>query len=1738
MPRNSLAAPAFLADIEAAADYQVSLFLMGEEKDQRTTEQIKNVIEGIISADYRGRTVIELIQNAHDAHPKDRSDGRIIVMLDETEGDHGVLYVANGGRPLSKLNFEAMVNVAISSKPPNDGIGNKGVGFKSVLHFSDCPEVYSRSRAGSPAFDGYTFRFGRDDDWETLAHRVAPSDESLADRLRPAVSGLTVTVPLVELPSHVDRWLGEEICTVIRLPLRSESAASDALGEVRAVLRGDAPMHLFLERIASIEIVVIGDEGAVTERLSREVRVVDAEVGVSSLRLQDGTEFLLARRGVPEAAVKAAIRATVAAGAQLPGWDRWEGAAEVVIAVSVRDPLEQPHIYNFLPMGDQLRSPLAAHLQAPFFSSLDRRQLDDSLPINAMFLQEAAKLAASLLVAADEGSWSAPDGALVDLACWTPNHLHRLEEALTASDRCVSKLAFLPSLSDANVRTHPSAARYWASEGDWFTSSALADVDRANLINDGLGAGRLAKLEDLFDCLGDEVRFRPTAPELVTFAERCAAAMLASATGADWADFYDELADGLPNGAPVEGRLLVVGRRRMLPANDPKADGKVFFPPRRKRGEVRAEPPAAVEALLSYVRGDIPWNFEGETAHRPGRKWLEGPVAEFRSEEILEVVASAMSDDALADHDRLVCLLYAFDIWRGARSPLGDEAFPGEPFLVPVAAGWMPADQTYFGIGWGGEAEWVDEGLGRLLAAEGDVDDFSDIADAVIRQPEVWVPVELAEEMRVFLEHAGANHGLWPFDVDTGGLELPGWQLEAPQSVNRSLLPETIPPAAQAEWLAIARQDAGSAPYSTVDYRLESLQRLPGQYDWERLGETSRRAYAELVLFGLGHWDDAWLQASFHREVSSVRTYWPSLITSFLRTVKWFPQTTPGDRGDVRLVAAKDGWWVTDSVPEWLPGPSTHLRRVVPDSTIGRLRALGVRHWDAPDGAAERLNLIMGSIDEARTWVRGLRAEYERSWTAVLGAPDGPQPIGVLVERQGTVVRTDGGEPNDVIYFADPDTPQSGLLSQLPVWRLAIQDRSLARRVGEHLADRLGEHFKSVADADIHVTWSDPVQEGNLPQMLGEWFETVTVLVLGRQQGFGSSRGRQLEEAARTLRSARVVVVENFATSIDGHVIDAPYNQTSCWTEADGVDIIVVRNMPGMGQLRLAERAAEGVSQAIGSPRISSDLRVALLDLQGVAAGTGSPGATEIANALGIPESDVRIVGEEQGSWHPDRTALVEVLATVAPAAAEELRDGDSVPDARDELRQWIATRVPADGWYVDQLLAFADQARPSGPVADDLVDLHTANSGLALLGIDPLSNATEHQRQFQAYMRKHRGDILNGLRDRFVTRLQESETARTRYSELLSSPDVTVDPTWAGEYWLVPETAMAARIAEWLDEAAGPLTEDFRLPPVLELRERQKRSLATILSRARDNIFAWCALHEVDSPTAIDVQIVAARIREGGYQDFHELSRDEVLTLLAGWGLWPIGMPVSLNQKKLGITTEDQRRFREQRAREREAERKRSASVTFGDEVFTADPDDLLKLTVSLLDDYVDDGVVGVPMVAALTPPSSELRPSQGKGKQEGPEARQSFRATSPADDKAELIGFAGEVIAGEYLHRRFGLRKEETWCSGYRESELGDEKGNDALGYDFEVETAECTYLVEVKATTGTATRFSLTNTEVRRALSVAPHERYMVLFITEVLDAERRKLYWLPNPTGEHAELYGVVGQDITYTFRVDP
>src|SRR4051812_31440994 len=116
-----------------------------------------------LTQEYEDRFLVELIQNAYDAHEPGTRDGRIHVRLDESR-DEAILYVANLGQSFAAANFDALTNVAQSSKPPGEGIGNKGVGFRSVLQVCESPEIFScdPNAPGGETFDGFCFGFATD----------------------------------------------------------------------------------------------------------------------------------------------------------------------------------------------------------------------------------------------------------------------------------------------------------------------------------------------------------------------------------------------------------------------------------------------------------------------------------------------------------------------------------------------------------------------------------------------------------------------------------------------------------------------------------------------------------------------------------------------------------------------------------------------------------------------------------------------------------------------------------------------------------------------------------------------------------------------------------------------------------------------------------------------------------------------------------------------------------------------------------------------------------------------------------------------------------------------------------------------------------------------------------------------------------------------------------------------------------------------------------------------------------------------------------------------------------------------------------------------------------------------------------------------------------------------------------------------------------------------------------------
>ena len=214
-------------------------------EDQDFAQSQKSMIEQTMR-EYGGRFLFELIQNGYDAQPPGSEDGRIAIVLADDEGPHGTLYVANTGRGFTASNARRIRSLGLSDKPVGEGIGNKGVGFKSVLQICAAPEVYSTLPGGAP---GFCFRFARPDD---VAELVG-GDPVLTRQVIDEVSLYSITLPAEATPDRVAALWAEGYATVVRLPL-DEGASASVIERLDRLEAPESPVMLFLRRLERVTI--------------------------------------------------------------------------------------------------------------------------------------------------------------------------------------------------------------------------------------------------------------------------------------------------------------------------------------------------------------------------------------------------------------------------------------------------------------------------------------------------------------------------------------------------------------------------------------------------------------------------------------------------------------------------------------------------------------------------------------------------------------------------------------------------------------------------------------------------------------------------------------------------------------------------------------------------------------------------------------------------------------------------------------------------------------------------------------------------------------------------------------------------------------------------------------------------------------------------------------------------------------------------------------------------------------------------------------------------------------------------------------------------------------------------------------------------------------------------------------------------------------------------------------------
>ena len=749
-------------------------------KDLKVYESLQNLNE-VIGAEYGDRVLYELIQNAHDAHGSG-GKGKIAIKLVIRSDNDGDLFIANGGSGFQPEDVEAIKNLAMSAKEVGEGIGNKGLGFRSIEALTDDVRIFSQDGNGKPkakSFNGYCFRFSYLDEIEVGLRSYDTIDAAVRNEVARKTPRYMVPKYLDVQPAEVTAFASQGYATVIVAPLKTAEAANLAREQVTLLTDLKVPLLLFLERIAKVEIDIQQfNQQPISHRLQRRQKSLAIKSRLKGTTLHevdagDQRKFLVVRHEVDGKRVRDAVKRSIPSAPQLKRWLNWKGQPKVSVAVGLSDAaVTNTRLYNFLPMGKEAESPLTGYIDAPFFTDIDRRGLDLSLPLNDTLLEVAAEVCASTALAIVKHGLPIKPQAVFDLFAWTGQYADKLDAALIKYGSSLRDAQVIPAIAD-------KAGNKWASISEvsvWPDGpfALLKDSEVAKHVGVRLVSGELdgprVELLNYISLYRANRSLRPSGTQLANWSEAFAKSLLNRKSAMQtWSRFYNdlpELFNASNTAANVElgdliGKKILLDRSdKLKPAVGPydTTGAKVYVrrnTPRgtRKLAEVPL-PPRSLARRYSFLNAKV--KIKPETLDR----FIEaGLVLEYDAVEALAGLKSALGAKP-NDKRREEALDWAFQVWRAAGELVKDELRKAE-LHVPTLSGWRLANRAVF------SSSWTNVGLilETYLAASAETSvDCRNARGLMLIGPKKW-PLSVQNVKRdwvSFLKLIGVEDGLRP----------------------------------------------------------------------------------------------------------------------------------------------------------------------------------------------------------------------------------------------------------------------------------------------------------------------------------------------------------------------------------------------------------------------------------------------------------------------------------------------------------------------------------------------------------------------------------------------------------------------------------------------------------------------------------------------------------------------------------------------------------------------------------------------------------------------------------------------------------------------------------------------------------------------------------------------------------------------------------------------------------------
>ena len=1706
-------------------------------------ESLRNLNE-VVGTEYGDRVLYELIQNAHDAHqPSDQ--GRIAVKLVVRSETSGTLYIANGGSGFREKDVIAIQNLATTAKEIGEGIGNKGLGFRSIEALTDDVHIFSRrGREESPWFDGYCFRFANTSEIEESL-REDGIHNAVAHDVAETVPRYLVPLPLAKQPEDILSYARRGYASVIALPLRTAEAVELAKRQVLVLADLDVPLLLFLDRITDFHIdVETPDEPMLRRRLSRRQRALGDVPGVAGCRMDEvqvgeDRRFLVVRYEVDKPRVLDAVRRSLSTAPQMKRWLDWKGQPTISVAVGLSPrAVVAGRFYNFLPMADTAVAPLHGHLDAPFFAGIDRRKADVGLPLNVLLIAAAAEACAyTALYLARQTDTRIPQRTVFDLIAWTGEHAGKLDEAFKGVGSSLADAPVVPAIRVDDTRwASLSDVSIWPA--DTFSLMKPTDVARrtgARLVSAELDDGRLNRLQAMANRLHRQLS--PSGEQLAEWAKRFAESLAErNAKARTWSRFYEDLRRVFQGAGEkldaLAGAPIFVDRSKQSKKLLSGGEGggasrtRVFVrseASKRQRSKDGVPlPPATLSRRYKFLDENIRF--------RPGTlgAFIEADLLrEYDPVEALAGLGSALATRA-NDNRRREALLWAFSVWRTAGAGIRS-ALHSARLHVPTAGGWRPATEAAFSSSW--------TPVGRIL--ENFLVETSDLS-ADCRQARKALLLDLGDSLAgvvsskrqwvEFLTLLGVTDGLRPVAA-----RLPeendgyGW--------NQLLRDGDPKEGLDKDWCVEAAHARFDYPY-TMYQRMQEAWRLPGQIEHGELRNAAKEAFHELAFKHLEAHNNGHLRFSigrFDRRYKQDRRTLPTPLATFLRSKAWISAGTHEDLGFRR---ARESWAARskrDRPPRFMERVSdTGAALIEGKKELGDLvfsEALGLRDWHGKDSASARLEALAIVAPSLAAHDRpDFRKEYRRAWHDVLDAEVAvPHDLDLAVSRDGRLetLSGDAAMAPVVIVTQSAQTFEARILSSAGRALLDVGEASV-KKVTERLAATGRFTPRQVDGIDVQLLVdSEPfVPRTSDPLLTSHELGWLPELVLLGHEilAEGLERGVLRNTVDRRIRAIRVRRCQTMALLVDEKDV-SPGDTMRCYGfEHAELPTLILSDQISLAWRTLGRDLSRTIARLIDTRLRFLEPLLLRLALDRDPDRLDAPDDEALASALGCDE---RTLHEHRAALRTDLGRVLHLLLPVVAyfadvALARQLESDAERASSEFDLVYWLRARFSRSELEPQELIEVCRRVPDRVVLRKELgLDYERFNRALLALGESALSNEAELRSIYEAYLRDMRPRILERLRRHHAADFREGRDLAL-YVKRKSLAFLEFDPLWILARESLDSETVEGHVAKLLDELLGK-DQEVDLPASHGLVERNRKLVRAGASGAISVVRAWCRRNRIPIPEpwgSEDPQSVTRHLENAGLLDFEPVQAAQIPVLCHRAACWPQRMPLTLDPASLGLdraTVVDEERRRESDIQRKIIEKR---TIEFaGSKLDTANPvfaesfRRLAENSISSDSGWFDRS--RRPRLAQFAEPGAAGGPPRSGT------STWRRRGRTPPNELKGAMGLASEWLAFQFLRRRYGDTVDETcWVSTNRAHFCGGGEGDDSAGYDFCVKTPQAERLFEVKSSLEDTGEFELTPNEMRVAASLPRRgrRRYRILYVPFVFSPDRWMVLELPNPMAD--------------------